>query len=119
MQATDSELVQLTHAGDTASFGELVRRYQGLIYGLAYHRIGNFADAQDIAQEAFVKAFRRLDQLDQPERFAAWLKTIAANECRMWLRARPDDIPLDDAQTFAQKAACPVKIMTAGETINL
>lgn len=105
MHATDSELVGLTRAGDKASFGELVRRYQGLIYGLAYHRVGNFADAQDIAQEAFVKAFRSLDQLGQPERFAAWLKTIAANECRMWMRAQRGDVALEDAEELPSHAS--------------
>ena len=104
-QATDGELVILTRDGDKASFGELVRRYQGFIYGLAYHRIGNFADAQDVAQEAFVKAFRRLDQLDRPERFAAWLKTIVANECRMWVRGRHADLALDDVEHVPAHAA--------------
>ncbi|MDO8585707.1 MAG: DUF151 domain-containing protein [Armatimonadota bacterium] len=98
-QVADAELVAAARAGDAAGFGELVRRYQGLIYGLAYHQVGNFADAQDIAQNAFVKAFRRLDQLEQPECFSAWLKTIAANECKTWIRASRSAIPLEDAET--------------------
>ena len=98
MQATDAELVQLTRTGDMVAFGELIRRYQGLIYGVAYHQVGNFTDAQDIAQEVFVKAFRCLHQLEQPERFAPWLKTVAANECKMWLRGSRLAIPLEEAE---------------------
>jgi len=105
MQATDAELVQLTRTGDTVAFGELIRRYQGLIYGLAYHQVGNFADAQDIAQEAFVKAFRCLDQLEQPERFAPWLKTVTANECKMWLRGRRRAMPLEEAEALPSYAS--------------
>lgn len=97
MQETDAELVQHARDGDGAAFGELLRRYQGLIYGLAYHQVGNFADAQDVAQEAFVKAFRSLSRLEQPDRFASWLKAIAANEGKMWLRGRRQIVPLEEA----------------------
>lgn len=96
MQTTDAELVQLTLSGDNTAFGGLVQRYQGLIYGLAYHQVGDFMDAEDVAQEAFVKAFRSLGQLEKPERFAAWLKTITVNECRMRLRSRRRTVTLDE-----------------------
>ncbi|MHB1456307.1 MAG: bifunctional nuclease domain-containing protein [Armatimonadota bacterium] len=96
MQMTDAELVLLAKSDDKDSFGELVRRYQGLIYGLAYHQIGNFTDAQDIAQDAFVNAFRSLHQLEQPERFVAWLKAITANECKSWLRSHRHHVSLDE-----------------------
>lgn len=105
MQATDAQLVEQTRNGDNSAFGDLVRRYQGLIYGLAYHRLGSFADAQDIAQETFIKAFRSLDQLVEPERFAPWLKTIAANECKMLLRACRPTAPLDEIESMPSHAA--------------
>jgi|GEM_PF-443126 len=105
MQSTDAQLVRLSQGNDTAAFGELVRRYQGLIHGLAYHRVGSFTDAQDIAQESFVKAFRRLAQLAEPEQFAYWLKAIAVNECKMWLRASRTDVPLDEAELLPSYTA--------------
>ena len=98
VQTTDAELVQAARTGDAEAFGHLVRRYQGLIYGLAYHHVGNFADAQDIAQEAFVKAFRGIDRLQQPERFASWLKAIATNECKMALRGSRQTVPLEQVE---------------------
>ena len=107
MRATDAELVSLTRAGDNAAFGELVRRYQGLMYGLAYHRIGNFADAQDIAQEVFVKAYRHLSQLNEPERFTAWLRTMTTNECKMWLRASRRTVSLEETEALPSHESEP------------
>lgn len=104
METTDAQLVGLSQGGDTAAFGELVRRYQGLIHGVAYHRVGSFTDAQDIAQESFVKAYRCLDQLTQPERFAAWLKTITANECKMWMRGSKRSLSLDEPELLPSLA---------------
>jgi RNA polymerase sigma-70 factor (ECF subfamily) len=94
----DIDLVQRTLAGDNNAFGDLVRRYQGLVYGLAYHRVGSFADAEDVAQEAFVKAFRSLHQLEQPGHFAAWMKTITANECTTFNRRRQRAMSLEEAE---------------------
>ncbi len=95
---TDAELVQTAQTGNATAFGQLVRRYQGLIYGVTYHQVGNFADAQDIAQEVFVKAFRSIDRLQSPERFASWLKAIAVNECKMMLRGSRRTVPLEEVE---------------------
>jgi RNA polymerase sigma-70 factor (ECF subfamily) len=100
MHDTDAKLVEPALAEDRDAFGDLVRRYQGLIYGLVYHRIGNFADAEDIAQDVFVKAFRRLDQLEDPARFASWLRAIAANECTGWFRRHQRAMSLDEMETM-------------------
>jgi RNA polymerase sigma-70 factor (ECF subfamily) len=101
VKSTDAQLVRAVRGGNTAAFDQLVSRYQGLAYGLAYHQIGSFADAQDAAQEAFVKAFRSIDSLQQPERFAAWLKAIVTNECRMALRGSRRTVFLEEAEMSA------------------
>ncbi|UCC69128.1 MAG: sigma-70 family RNA polymerase sigma factor [Armatimonadota bacterium] len=88
---TDGELVGLTRGGAREPFGTLVARYQGHVYGLAYSLAGNWAEAQDIAQEAFVRAYVNLDQLREPERFAAWLRRVTFSVAMNWLKAhRPD-----------------------------
>ena len=74
MERPDAELVGLTRGGDREAFGALVARYQGHVYGLAYSMVDNWAEAQDIAQETFIRAFTNLDQLRDPERFPAWLR---------------------------------------------
>ena len=67
------EKVKKTQAGDITAFGELVKMFQDAVYGVAYAMVGNFHDAQDIAQEAFIQAWRSLDSLKEPAKFPNWL----------------------------------------------
>jgi RNA polymerase sigma-70 factor (ECF subfamily) len=91
-EATDSELVGQTRGGDREAYGELVARYQGHVYGLAYSLMDNWAEAQDIAQEAFIRAYVNLDQLREPERFAAWLRRVTFSVAMNWMKARRPDL---------------------------
>ena len=84
----DEELVRRTCSGDRAAFTALVGRYRDMVYGAAYHFLGNSEDAQDAAQEAFVTAYGRLGQLREPEKFAAWLRRLTVNGCADTLRRR-------------------------------
>lgn len=92
MPQSDEELVIKTLAGDIDSFGQLVRKYQGAVLGLAFNLVENFTDAQDIAQEAFIKAFQNLDQLKDYKRFAHWLNQITANTCHRFMRNRKREL---------------------------
>jgi RNA polymerase sigma factor (sigma-70 family) len=87
VEASDGELAGLARAGDAEAFGKLVARYQGHVYGLAYSLVDNWAEAQDIAQEAFIRAYVSLYQLREPERFAAWLRRVAFSVTMNWLKA--------------------------------
>ncbi len=82
----DIDLVERSLRGERDAFEDLVRKYQDAVYGLAFHLTGNFADAQDIAQQAFVTAYLKLAQLKDPDRFVSWLKRITVNECISWSR---------------------------------
>jgi len=84
MKLEDAELVRQTLTGNKDAFSELVRRYSGLICGLAYHFVGNMSDAEDLAQEAFIRAYQNLAQLKNPSKFGQWLRQISANLCRNW-----------------------------------
>lgn len=86
-QPSDAELVNRTRTGDKAAYGELVARYQGHVYGLAHSFVNDWAEAQDIAQEAFIRAYCNLAQLRDPARFAAWLRRVAFGVAMNWLRA--------------------------------
>ena len=88
----DSVLVQRSLQGDKDAYGELVTKYQGAVYGLCFHLVGNFADAQDLAQEAFIRAYLDLRQLREPDKFASWLYSVTTNICKMWLRKRRTEI---------------------------
>ena len=85
--ATDGELVQQARGGDKDAFAELVARYQGHVYGLAYSLVGNWAYAQDIAQETFIRAYANLDQLREAARFPAWLRRVSFSVAMNWVKA--------------------------------
>jgi RNA polymerase sigma-70 factor (ECF subfamily) len=82
----DIDLVERSLRGERDAFEALVRKYQDAVYGLAFHLTDNFADAQDIAQQAFVTAYLKLAQLKDPGRFISWLRRITVNECISWSR---------------------------------
>ena len=84
---SDAELVNQIRGGDPESYSTLVARYQGHVYGLAYSLVNNWADAQDIAQETFIRAYVNLDQLKDPARFAPWLRRVTFGVAMNWLRA--------------------------------
>jgi len=81
-EPTDEDLVRKARAGDAGSFERLVRRYQGLAIARAYALLDDRAEAEDAAQEGFLRAFRSLGQLRDPGAFAAWLLQTVANVAR-------------------------------------
>lgn len=80
MQA-DTDLVSRAAGGDAAAFQSLVERHRGLVYRVAYQFAGNHHDAEDIAQEVFIKVFRSLDRFRQDAQLTSWMYRIAMNAC--------------------------------------
>ncbi|MBN2301894.1 MAG: RNA polymerase sigma factor [Lentisphaerae bacterium] len=85
---SDGALAERALNGDKKGFEELVRRYQRAVFGLAYHMTSNVADAEDLTQEAFVTAYRRLDSFDMDRSFRNWIITICANLTKNTFRSR-------------------------------
>jgi len=85
---SDEMLIHRTLQGDKNAFGFLVERYKGAVHTLAYQKLGNFHDAEDIAQETFLRAYQNLTSLKKPAHFAGWLYVITTNCCKMYLRKR-------------------------------
>jgi RNA polymerase sigma factor (sigma-70 family) len=105
---TDAELVERTRAGDREAYGDLVTRYQGHVYGLAYSLAGRWEDAQDIAQETFIRAYCNLDQLREPARFPAWLRRVTVGVAVGWLRSfRPKLFARIDGQVDLETLEIP------------
>lgn len=73
MKPSDEELVQRALEGDAGAFAELVERYRDAAYGIALHVLGDPHEASEVAQDAFIRAWKALGQLREPARFAAWL----------------------------------------------
>ena len=85
--ADDSELVRRALRGEAAAHEEIVHRYQQVAFRTAYVVTGSAADAEDAAQEGFVKAFRALDRFRIGEDLRPWLLRIVANEARNRVRS--------------------------------
>ena len=86
MQQKDAEIIQQVLGGDREAFGYLVKKYQKGIHALAWRKIGDFHIAQEITQDAFIKAYHKLDTLKNHNLFAGWLYVIAANLCSDWFQ---------------------------------
>jgi len=84
----EPELIQRVRNGQAEVFYQLIEPYQRSVYAAAYAVLGNEADAEDVAQEAFLKAYSRLHQFRGESKFSTWLIQIAVNEARM--RRRKD-----------------------------
>lgn len=94
MRTEDGYIISQCLNGDHDAFGLLVDKYKAGVYALAYSRLRNFHDAEDIAQEAFIKAYKKLHTLRQWDSFAGWLYRIVTNLCTKWLKEniiRPDN----------------------------
>ena len=94
----ESALVAQAKAGDQNAFAELVNRYERKIYRLAKNITRNDEDAEDVLQDAFLKAYTHLDSFKGDSKFYTWIVRIAVNEALMRLRKRKNDrsVPLDE-----------------------
>jgi len=79
VSADDHRLIAASRKGDTAAFGELVRRYQDRLFNTVYRLLDNADDAQDVVQDAFLNAYQSLDGFKGDSQFFTWLYRIAVN----------------------------------------
>ena len=86
MEQKDAELIQRILQGDQDALSPLVKKYQKGVHTLAWRKIGDFHIAQEITQDAFLTAYKKLRTLKNHNQFAGWLYVIAANLCFDWLR---------------------------------
>jgi RNA polymerase sigma-70 factor (ECF subfamily) len=95
-------LIVRASAGDHDAFRELVERYRGAVYNLAYRMLGGPEEAEDAAQETFVRVYRQLGRYDARRRFSTWVLAIATNHCIDQLRRhRLPLVPLESIVPWA------------------
>ena len=104
-EATDKQLVERVQRGDKRAFDLLVLKYQHKIFGLVGRYLNDGDEVQDVAQEAFIKAYRALPQFRGDSAFYTWLYRIAINTAKNYLVSRSRrppgaDVELDDAEHF-------------------
>jgi len=115
----DRNLVEQTLRGDQTAYRRLIERYRNAVYGLVISFVGDFDQAEDLAQEAFIRGYYRLHTLQNGDRFGTWLRTVAANLCRMELRrqrAFPTEIGDGDLDRLESPEPAPDEIHERDES---
>jgi len=109
-ETSDFELVEASMAGDMSAFDELIRRHDGKVLRAAQCIMKNREDAEDVMQEAFLNAFRKLHQFQKKSKFSTWLVRITVNQALMKLRERRkttifslDEEPEDQDETYTRE----------------
>ncbi len=111
--------------GDKAAFGKLIEAFQGPVYNLAYRMLNNSGEAEEAAQEAFIRAWTKLDMYDPKRKFSTWLLSITSNYCIDQIRKRralllsiDEPLPPHPALT-SDKAQGPEAQMASSEQQDL
>jgi RNA polymerase sigma-70 factor (ECF subfamily) len=104
-------LVQAAKAGDDSAFDQLVRRYDRNVFRIAQHITQNREDAEDVVQDAFLKAYENLNQFQGNSKFYTWLVRIAVNEALMKLRRRrPERMVSLDEEIKTEEDSLPREV---------
>ncbi|MBQ3181075.1 MAG: sigma-70 family RNA polymerase sigma factor [Firmicutes bacterium] len=97
----DEDLARRAQQGDQDAFAELVRRYEKQIFSLAYRLCGDYDEAADLAQEAFLRIYRMLHRYDPEKKFFSWMYRVAHNSCINALSKRPANVvPVEQAEEY-------------------
>ena len=113
MKNDDVELIQRSLTGDENAFAQLVKKYQKQIHALAWRKVGDFHTAEEITQDTFLRVYKNLSTLKDPNRFTGWLYRIAARQSHAWLRKKrmqtqsleETDLELIEGVTYSQYVA--------------
>jgi RNA polymerase sigma-70 factor, ECF subfamily len=104
-------LVQAAKAGDVSAFEQLVKRYDRNVFRIAQHITQNREDAEDVVQDAFLKAYENLEQFQGQSKFYTWLVRIAVNEALMKLRRRrPERMVSLDEEVKTEEDSIPREV---------
>ncbi len=100
---SDIELIEQTLAGNQAAYADLIKRHQRFIFTLAMRFCKNREDAEEIAQDCFIKAYRSLSSFQRQSKFSTWLYSIVYTTAMTFLRKRRVDTDsIDDENTYIQ-----------------
>jgi RNA polymerase sigma-70 factor (ECF subfamily) len=103
MGDTDYDLVLQSQNGDPAAFETLIRNHQRMIHSLTFRMTGSSADAEDLAQEAFMRAYQQIGTFRGTAKFSTWLYRIAVNTCLNWRQS--------EARRFQVRSDCAEELL--------
>ncbi|EST10301.1 RNA polymerase sigma factor SigW [Sporolactobacillus laevolacticus] len=95
MDQKEKRLIKKVKKGDQQAFAELVDRYKNSVFAICFRMVGNTQEAEDLSQEAFIRAYNHIDQYDHERKFSTWLFRIATNLSIDFLRRRKTSVSLD------------------------
>jgi RNA polymerase sigma-70 factor (ECF subfamily) len=104
MTDADKDLVLQSQNGSVAAFETLVRNHQTMIHALTFRMTGSSADAEDLAQETFIRAYEQINRFNGGAKFSTWLYSIAVHACLNWRR--------NEARRFQAHTNCAAEILT-------
>ena len=116
--ANDEQLIRNIQRGDIASFGIIVERYWNMVLAFALSRVDNAADAEDIAQESFLKAYSQLHRLRHPYRFAGWLSKITSQQCVNHIRKNARKITTSSYSSYNSNVSAQVAMQSSNPELT-
>jgi RNA polymerase sigma factor (sigma-70 family) len=111
----DRDLILRARRGETEAYGELVTRYQSGVFNVCYRMMHERSEAEDMAQETFIRAYGRLRTFDLERPFGPWIRRVAANVCLNQLASRPAPAGELDDERDAGQSASPEAVYEARE----
>ncbi|MBI9048743.1 MAG: sigma-70 family RNA polymerase sigma factor [Anaerolineaceae bacterium] len=101
LEISDQNLVMRTLTGETHAYSDLVQRYQGSVFNICYRLLGERREAEDLTQEAFIRAYQRLQTFDTQREFGPWMRRLTVNLCYNQLQKRRfEEMPLEEETTL-------------------
>ncbi len=104
-ETPDEELIRRAKRGDRKAFGVLVKRHQRKVYALCFRLGGSHDVADDLTQEAFIKAFQAIDSFDERYAFGGWIARIAANNAYNFLQRRKFQLDSEESEAVFEQMA--------------
>jgi len=108
-EPSDRTRIAAARAGDLAAFEQLMRQHERMVLTTALRMLGSLPDAQDAAQDVFLKLYRNLSKVESTENLAGWLYRVTMNACRDVRRRRPTIVPIESTVEPASSAADPAQ----------
>jgi len=94
----DDDLLAQARAGSESAFAAIVREYQGMVFGLAYHFLQSWSQAEELAQDVFLALHQNLARIESARHLVFWLRRVTSNRCIDWVRSPRyrREVPMDD-----------------------
>jgi RNA polymerase sigma-70 factor (ECF subfamily) len=117
----DRDLILQTRRGEAEAFGELVTRYQTGVFNVCYRILHERSEAEDLAQESFIRAYDRIHTFDIEREFGLWIRRVAANLCLNHLESQKVTVELDDERDAdqTQRPDAIVEVSERSEQIRI